>query len=217
MKNLLKKEIKLASSPLTYFFLAFPAMTMLPGYPILLGAFFVCLGIFYSFQNGRETNDILYTVLLPVRKSDAVKAKYLFACFFQIIAFLAAALFTAIRMTVLKDAPVYRSNALMNANLTFLAFVLLMFAAFNVIFLGGFFRTAYGIGKPLLFFIIAAMVLIGAAETLHHLPGLSFLNDSEGAPVKTQCAVLLAAGLLYGLSTYASGVRAERRFERIDL
>ena len=50
---------------------------MIPGYPILCGAFFVCLGIFYTYQQARECDDITYTVLLPVRKRDVVTAKYM--------------------------------------------------------------------------------------------------------------------------------------------
>ena len=74
MKNLLVKELKLSALPLSYFFILFGAMAMIPGYPILVGAFFVCLGIYQSFQNGRENNDILYTVLLPVKKEAAEKS-----------------------------------------------------------------------------------------------------------------------------------------------
>ena len=76
MKNLLCKELRLATPLLTFLFLGFTAMTFIPGYPILCGAFFVCFGIFQSYQNGRTDNDILYTVLLPVKKSHVVKAKY---------------------------------------------------------------------------------------------------------------------------------------------
>ena len=68
MKNLLIKELRLPTSILSWLFLAFAAMTLIPGYPILLGSFFVCLGIFQSFQTIRENNDVLYTVLLPVER-----------------------------------------------------------------------------------------------------------------------------------------------------
>ena len=63
MKNLLKKELKLAASPLTWLFLVAAFMTMIPGYPILVGAFFVCFvrseqqdGLDYrGYQGYRET------------------------------------------------------------------------------------------------------------------------------------------------------------------
>ena len=72
MTKLLNKEFRLCASPLSWIFLAAAGMTLLPGYPILMGAFFICLGIFQSFQNGREANDVLYTVLLPVQKAELI-------------------------------------------------------------------------------------------------------------------------------------------------
>ena len=65
MRDLLFKELKLSASPITWLFILFGAMFMIPGYPVLCGAFFVTLGIFYSFQAARESNDILYSALLP--------------------------------------------------------------------------------------------------------------------------------------------------------
>ena len=81
MNRLLKKEFGLTAAPITYFFLLFAVMTMIPGYPILVGGFFVCMGVFYTFQFARESNDILYTALLPCKKRDVVKAKVLFTVF----------------------------------------------------------------------------------------------------------------------------------------
>ena len=75
MKKLLNKELRLSAHPLSYLFLVFSLMALIPGYPILLGAFFICFGLFQTFQNGRETNDVLYSVLLPIGKKDVVKAE----------------------------------------------------------------------------------------------------------------------------------------------
>lgn len=46
MKNLMRKEIKLSASLISFLFILFSMMTMVPGYPILVGAFFVCFGVF---------------------------------------------------------------------------------------------------------------------------------------------------------------------------
>ncbi|MBR0303102.1 MAG: ABC-2 transporter permease, partial [Clostridia bacterium] len=157
MKLLLKKELFLAASPLTYIFLVASFMTMLPGYPILVGAFFICFGIFHSFQATRETNDTLYTVLLPVKKADIVGAKYAFTCLIQMIGFAVCSALTFVRMTRLCDSEPYVKNAMMNATPIYLAFVLLIFAAFNILFVGGFFKTGYKIGIPYLKFGIAVL------------------------------------------------------------
>ena len=76
MRDILRKEIKLSSSVLSYLFILFGLMFLLPGYPVLCGAFFVCLGLFQSFQNAREANDIVFSALLPIAKRDVVKGKY---------------------------------------------------------------------------------------------------------------------------------------------
>ena len=134
MKNLLKKEGRLAALPLTYCFFAFGFMALLPGYPILLAAFFVCLGLFQTFQTAREANDLLYTALLPIRKADAVKGRYLFCALIELGAFAISAACTLVRMTALKDAAVYRQNALMTANFVYLGFLLLVYGCFNAVF-----------------------------------------------------------------------------------
>ena len=217
MKNLLNKELKLATSPLAWLFLLFSLMTFIPGYPILLGSFFVCLGLFHSFQNAGEANDILYTALLPVRKADAVKAKYVSVCFFELVAFLLMVIFTVVRMTVMSDSPVYGSNVMMNATPLYLAFALIIFALFNLIFLGGFFMTAYKIGKPFIVFIVVTMIIIAVGESIHHIPGLEFFNVPSGERMGIQLAVLAAGAVVYAVVTFLSEKRSEHNFERIDL
>ncbi|MDO4833493.1 MAG: ABC-2 transporter permease, partial [Bacillota bacterium] len=176
MNALLKKEIHLSSLILTYLFIGFAFMTLLPGYPILCGAFFITLGIFQSFRSAREANDIVYTVLLPVAKRDVVKGKYQFIVLIELCGFLITGMLTLTRMTVLADATIYRQNALMNANLFFLGMTLVIFGLFNAIFIGGFFRTAYEIGIPFVIYVVAAFITIGIGETLHHIPGLEAFN-----------------------------------------
>lgn len=217
MKELLKKEMTLTAAPLSYVFILFSAMTMIPGYPILVGAFFVSLGIFYTFQFAREYNDVLYTALLPVKKSDVVLARYLFVVAIQLIAFLLDAVLTALRMTALHNVDPYATNALMSANLAFLGYTLLIFALFNMIFLAGFFKTAYYYGKPFLIFCVAAFVVVTLAEVLWHIPGLTWLGVETGNGLAYQAAVLAAGAVIYAAGTLWSLRRSQRCFEKIDL
>ena len=84
MNALLRKEMQLSALILTYLFIAFGLMALLLGYPILCGVFFITLGIYQSFQSAREANDIVYTALLPVAKSDVVKGKFQFVIFIEL-------------------------------------------------------------------------------------------------------------------------------------
>ena len=135
MKNILNKELTLSASILSYLFTLFGLMFFIPGYPILCGVFFVTLGIFQSFQNAREANDIVFSALLPVAKKDVVKGKFLFSCFIELCSILLMVIATLIRMMVLEDVVVYRNNAMMNANFFALGIALFIFGLFNLIFI----------------------------------------------------------------------------------
>ena len=89
MNALLRKEMRLSASALSYIFIIFGVLAILPGYPILCGAFFVTLGLFHSYQNARESNDILYSALLPIAKRDVVKGTFQFAIMVELAGFLA--------------------------------------------------------------------------------------------------------------------------------
>lgn len=217
MKHILKKEMTLSASIISYLFIPFGFMFFIPGYPILCGAFFVTLGIFQSFQYAREANDIVFSALLPIAKRDVVKGKYMFSCFIELFSIVFMAIATVLRMTVLSDATVYRSNAMMNANLFSLGAALLIYGLFNLIFIGGFFKTAYKFGKPFVTHIIVTFVIIGASEALHHLPGLDGLNAFGFEHLTLQLTLFALGVLSYALLTFISYRRACRSFERIDL
>ena len=217
LKLLLAKEMKLTASALSYLFIALALLAFCPGYPILLGAFFVCLGIFQTFRSAREANDIVYSALLPVPKSSVVRGKFAFCVLIELCGFAVSAIATVVRMTALADAPAYRANALMNANPAFLGFMLLIFALFNAIFVRGFFKTAREFTKPFIGFIVATLVTIFVAEALHHVPGLEAVNAFGFEHIGLQLLLWAAGAALYAALTCLACRRACENFEKIDL
>lgn len=217
MRNMLKKEMKISASIISYLFIAFGFMTMIPGYPILLGAFFTTLGIFQTFQSMRENNDTVYSALLPVQKKDVVRGRYTFVIFIEMCSFAIMVIMTLLRMTAFADAAVYRANALMNANLVFLGFALLIFGCFNSVFVGGFYKTAFYFGKPFVIHIIITFIIVCIAEALHHVPGLEAVNAFGFEHIGLQLIFLLAGVAAFILLTVLSLKRSERNFEKIDL
>ena len=217
MNTLLKKEMRLSALLLTYLFIGFAFMTLLPGYPILCSVFFITLGIYHSFQNARESNDIVFSALLPIAKRDVVKGKYQFCVLIELCGFFMMAVLTLVRMTAFSESATYHQNALMNANPFFLGMALLIFGMFNLVFVGGFFRTAYSLGKPFVTYIITCFLIIGIAEALHHVPGLEQLNAFGTDHIALQLSALFAGILLYILLTIMSYNKACKSFDIIDL
>ena len=217
MRNIMRKEMRLSASVLSYLFIPFGIMFLLPGYPILCGAFFVTLGIFQSFQTAREANDIVFSVLLPIAKRDVVKGKFLFVCFIELCGFLLMAIVTVVRMTVMSEAEAYLHNALMNANPFALGMALLIFGLFNLIFVGGFFRTAHMFAKPFVSYIIAAFLMIGVGEAAHHFPGLEPVNAFGFEHILLQLVLFAAGAACYVILTLISFRISCKNFEKIDL
>ena len=88
MKALLYKEFKLAMHPICYIFVAlFPLMILIPAYPLAIGFIYVlsCYPILFLGANkGQQSNDLLFSTLLPVRKKDIVLARIFTVIFMQV-------------------------------------------------------------------------------------------------------------------------------------
>ncbi len=217
MLNILRKEAGLSASALSYIFIAFGLMFLLPGYPILCGVFFVTLGLFQSFQKAREANDTVFSALLPIAKKDVVKGRYLFVCLIELCSLLIMAVTVIIRMTLLRDAVPYTHNALMNANFFALGVAFFIFGIFNSVFVGGFYKTAYKFARPFVTYIIIAFVMVGVAEALHYIPGLEIVNAFGTDHLGFQLGALAVGMAIYLLLTILSLRSSCRNFEKLDL
>lgn len=96
MKALLFKEFKLAMHPICYVFVfVFPLLILIPSYPIGVGFIYILTTypiLFLGANKGQQSNDLLYSTLLPVRKKDIVLARIItvFIIQFTYIAILSA-------------------------------------------------------------------------------------------------------------------------------
>lgn len=202
---------------ITYWFIAFGLMFFIPGYPVLCSVFFICMGLYHSFRYAAECNDIVFSALLPVAKQDVVKGKFVFSCMIELCGSAVMAASVLVRMTVLADSAVYRQNPMMNANFFALGAALLLFGIFNLIFIGGFFKTAYKTSRPFLVYILVCFVIIGIAEALHYFPGMQALNAFGFEHAGLQTALLFAGIVCYCLLTRIAYRKSCASFEMIDL
>lgn len=154
--------------------------------------------------------------MLPVKKRDIVTAKYLFVLFIELTAFILCTLLTIIRMKILGTAVPYATNQLMNANMAYLGYTMIVFAVFNSIFLAVFFKTTYKIGKPFFIFCVVSFIIIIMGEILHHIPDLESLNNPSNLSMPQ--VVIFAIGIVvFMLCTWLSYQKAVKDFEGIDL
>ena len=153
--NLLKKEMKLGntSQTLIWMICCF-GMFFIPSYPSYIGPFYITLCIMMTFALNQSSHDILYTVLLPVRKIDTVKARFLYCGLIEILSLVLALIPTLLRYCI----PSFPENrAGINTTPAYFGLQLILYAIFNLIFLGNVYKNPL---KPGLRYFAGAVVYL---------------------------------------------------------
>jgi ABC-2 family transporter protein len=213
MFNLLYKELRLAAHPNLFIFTALGVLVIVPAYPYGMVFLFGCLAPFITFMYGRETNDIHYTALLPVKKSDTVKAKSLLVILAQITQLMISLPFAVLRLYVLPEG----NPAGIEANVAYYGFGFITYAIFNYIFLTYFFKSAHKVGNAFILAIIPASLVVLLMEVIVHFPGFVWLDRVEPSFLVRQLPILFVGIVIYIVSIFAAFKVSVRRFERVDL
>ncbi|OYN99634.1 ABC-2 family transporter [Propionibacteriaceae bacterium ES.041] len=213
MSVLVGKDLRLANRPLFAIFLAMDALLLVPTYPLHVALMWVCLAIFQTQLHFRESNDVSFSMLLPIRKRDLVRGRVLFCCLVEVLQLLVAVPFAMLRRWLDPGAPVG-----FEANPALFGSALIMYTLFNAIFFTMHFRTGYALGLPFLCAGLATMVYLGVAEAAANLPSLApVLAATDRAALPPQLGVLLLGVLLFTLGNWLTYRIAATRFERVDL
>ncbi|MGX7197979.1 ABC-2 transporter permease [Enterococcus olivae] len=210
--NLLYKELRLAAHPNLFIFALLGILVIVPEYPYGMVFIFGCLAPYITFMYGRETNDIFYTSLLPVKKRDIVKAKCLLLVVTQLTQLLISVPFAVLRNYWFANNPVG-----IEPNVAYYGFGLCIFALFNSLFLPVFFKTAYQSGWAFLVAIIPTVIAVTIMEVLVHFPAFTWLDSVEGAMLLRQLPILLIGMIVYSVSMLCSYYLSAKSFDRVDL
>ena len=212
-KYLIKKEFLLTAHPMTYVFALFGIMLMIPSYIYYVAFFYVTLGIFFAFMNGRENKDMYFDAILPVSKKDTVKAKVAFVWIVESVSVVFAIPFAILSQRLNPNG----SNlAGIEANVAFFGLSLIMLALFNSVFLNVYFKTAYKVGKAFVLGSIAFAVFVGLAETADHLPIVgNYLEGEHGQLV--QLPILFVGIAVFAVSFFVVNIQSAKKYEKVDL
>ncbi len=215
MKNLLIKDLRLALHPTVIIFLVLSAMLLIPSYPYYVILFYSSLGLFFVCLSGRENHDLEYSLTLPVRKGDIVRARIAFAALIQL-----AQLVIAIPFAILRQAlPIPANPVGMEANIAFFAIALMLCGLYNLIFFPHYYAAPDKVGKAFALSSVLFFVLIAIAETLAHvLPFFRNKLDTPDPMFLTEKLIMLAAGIvLYAAFTLLACRISVRKFEKLDI
>ena len=215
MNNLLYKEFRLVIHPFFYLTTLFAALILIPYWVYFVALMYL---LFFAipniFMNAKAQNDTGFTVLLPVRKSDVVKARVMSIAIVEIVQMAVAAIFVVISVSINS-----KGNFLIDANLAYLGCGLVLYGFFNLAFFPLFYKTSYKIGIPLGVGLTVFTLLAGIIEVLVlFVPAVSNVLDGVTSSALLNQIPVLAAGvaLFVGLTWLAYRLAA-KNFEAVDL
>ena len=213
MKDLLYKEFRLARHETMFFFPLFAFMLLIPSYPYYVAFIYTGLEVFFIFQNGLVNKDTLFTVMLPVRKRDVVKARCMMIVLIQLFQIAFAVPFAILRAGM--TASVGLNGAGLEANVALFGCAFLMYALFNALLLPIFYQDAHSAGKGLLIGGSAVMLFIAAVEATSFLmPGIDTI---ESAVQLRQIPFLALSMAVYAVGMVLTYKRSAKLFEKVDL
>ena len=233
MKALIYKEFKLAMHPICYLFVAlFPLMILIPSYPMGVGFIYIlsCYPVLFLGANkGQQSNDLLYSTLLPVRKKDIVVARIITVILMQVAYMLIlSALYPAalaINAEIARQAEAARAAGEnvsdvtipglgLNSFVLLLAFAIVGYAIADLIFFPIYYKHGKSIVMSTLMTILGFVVYIGVFTIgLPFVPGLEIMNHLN---IGIQFICLGAAIGLSALAHYFVYKISSKRLEKVD-
>ena len=224
MKALLYKEFKLAMHPMCYIFVAmFPFMILIPAYPVAIGFIYVlsCYPVLFLGANkGQQSNDLLYSTLLPIRKRDIVKARIFTVAIMQFafIAIMSAlsplAIFIRQAIAASSGEPVVDIGLGMGSFVLILAIAIVGFSIADLIFFAKYYKNGKSIVGSTLLTILGFAGYLGIFTIgLPFIPGLEFLN---ALPLWVQFICLAVALGIYAAMHVVVYKVSSKELERVD-
>ena len=203
MKALLYKEFKLAMHPMCYLFIAlFPLMILIPSYPLAIGFIYVlsCYPVLFLGANkGQQSNDLLFSTLLPVRKKDIVMARIITVSIMQFAFILIMTALYPLASFIQKSIPDGVSPGLgLNAYVSVLAIALIGYSFADLIFFSVYYKHGKSIVGSTLLTILGFVFYLGIfTVAVPYIPGIEWYSNFLSGPIWQQFIVLFASLIIY--------------------
>ena len=226
MKALIYKELKLAMHPICYVFIClFPLMILIPSYPLGIGFIYIlsCYPVLFLGANkGQQSNDLLYSTLLPVRKKDIVLARIFTVIFMQVAFILIQCALFPLALSINNSVKSAAENPTdyvvpglgLNSFVLLLGIAIIGYAIADLIFFPIYYKHGKSIVMSTLLTIFGFVVYICLFTIgLPYIPGLGFLNNLH---IGIQFAILgLALLISFGLHAVVYHV-SSKHLQKVD-
>ena len=228
MKALLYKEFKLAMHPICYVFICvFPLMILIPSYPLAVGFIYIlsCYPILFLGANkGQQSNDLLFSTLLPVRKKDIVLARIFTVITMQVVYILIMSALYPVAVAINNNITIDSGEHLsvpglgLNGFVSVLGIAIIGFAIADLIFFPIYYKNGRSIVLSTLMTIIGFVIYLAVFTiAFPYIPGMEWYTRilcESGLGI--QFAVLGGAIVLSVLLHFFVYKISSKRLEKVD-
>ena len=228
MKALLYKEFKLAMHPICYVFICvFPLMILIPSYPLAVGFIYIlsCYPILFLGANkGQQSNDLLFSTLLPVRKKDIVLARIFTVITMQVVYILIMSALYPVAVAINNNITIDSGEHLsvpglgLNGFVSVLGIAIIGFAIADLIFFPIYYKNGRSIVLSTLMTIIGFVIYLAVFTiAFPYIPGMEWYTRilcESGLGI--QFAVLGGAIALSVLLHFFVYKISSKRLEKVD-
>ena len=219
MKKLLYKEIVLCTNIQIILFTIFATFVLIPSWPPAIAFVYPLSGIMALFPTGLANKDMEYTSLLPIKKTDIVKAKALYLGAIELTVILLAAIASLVRF-FLYPTPVDPDEAIYfmatRPSFSLFGFAFMSFGVMNIVLLSLYYRDPYKrITGPSLVSLLVCVVLLTVGSLV--IAFVPMLREYDSIGLIAQLGTLglgIILFLLFSFIGYRSGAKA---LSNIDL
>ena len=224
MKALLYKEFKLAMHPICYVFVAlFPFLVLIPSYPVAIGFIYIlsCYPILFLGANkGQQSNDLLYSTLLPIRKKDIVLARIITVAIMQFAYIAIMSALIPVGLMIQNSLPESVTPGLnLNGFVSILGIALIGFSLADLIYFSIYYKNGKSIVMSTLFTILGFIVylaLFTIAVPYFGEFGTAYTNFLCNSGLGYQFIVLGASLVIYVALHFVVYKVASKELERVD-
>lgn len=230
MKALIYKEFKLAMHPICYIFMClFPLLVLVPNYPLAIGFIYVITTypiLFLGANKGQQSNDLLFSTLLPIRKKDIVLARMITIMIIQGVFCLLMAAFSplgkmfsdSIMQQAIANGQPFEASPGLNYNgiISVFAFGFIGFSIADFIYFPIYYKKGKSIVASTLLTIISFAIYISIFTIVlpYVLPGYMELFCESG--YLPQIIFLLISLIIYAIIHYFTYKISAKRLEQVD-
>lgn len=214
MKNLMLKELRLSTHPMVYMWLILITLILIPSYPYVVAFGYVFISFVFIFTGDKENNDALFTAMLPVAKKEVVLAR-----FFTVVGIEMLSLLLALPFAWLSTRLNPAGNPVgLDANASLFGVALVMYAIYNVIFIPGYYKTAWKIAIPNTIAIgLSSIFAVVAEVVVSVVPAAARFDGCAPETIGFRLAALATGAVIFVGLTFIAERRAAANFEKVDL